>query len=88
VPASKDWTISASAAPAIWDSEDYDVKCALVYKAIRFLHSRGGDAAVELAFGDIDQVDAAWREDLEVFRHFLREQLREALASLERRGAA
>jgi hypothetical protein len=86
LPVSGGVTTTASTAPTI--PEGYEVKRTLFHKTIRFLHSRRGDVAVEEGLGDMDQVDAAWQEDLEAFRRFLRERVRTALASLEGRAAA
>ena len=56
--------------------------------AIRWLHERGGDAAVLEAFGDAEDVNRAWElEDLEDFKGYLRGRCRDALEAARRRVA-
>jgi phenylpropionate dioxygenase-like ring-hydroxylating dioxygenase large terminal subunit len=58
----------------------------LFLQAARWLHERGGDAAVVRAFGNPVPIDEAWERDLEGFKDFLRDRCREALEA--ERGAA
>jgi hypothetical protein len=61
-------------------------RAGLFLQAARWLHERGGDAAVVRAFGDPALIEEAWELDLEGFKEFLRSRCREALET--RRGAA
>lgn len=61
-------------------------RAGLFLQAAKWLHSKGGGAAVVRAFGNPVPIDAAWERDMEGFKDFLRERCREAL-ELER-GAA
>ncbi len=61
-------------------------RAGLFLQAARWLHAKGGNAAVVRAFGNPVPIDEAWERDLEGFRSFLRERCREALET--RRGAA
>jgi hypothetical protein len=78
--------LASLGAPAVRGDEspdpgdDYEQKRALFLEAIRFLHKQGGDDAVQLALGDMEMVDAVWREGLDAFREFLRARVRMALA--------
>ena len=47
-------------------------RAGLFLEAARWLHERGGDAAVVRAFGNPVPVDEAWELDLEGFKAFLR----------------
>lgn len=63
------------------DTEPYEEKRVLFLKAVRYVYERGGDAAVEAAFGDMEDMDALWREPVAVFREGLCERARAALRS-------
>jgi hypothetical protein len=57
----------------------YERKRAMFLRAVRYVDERGGNHAVEEAFGDADLVDAAWERPVEDFRMFLRSRARAAL---------
>ena len=61
-------------------------RAGLFLEAARWLHERGGDAAVVRAFGNPVPINEAWERDLEEFKDFLRDRCRDALET--RRGAA
>ena len=61
-------------------------RAGLFLQAARWLHERGGDAAVIRAFGDPVPVDEAWEFALEEFKDLLRDRCREALE--REKGAA
>jgi hypothetical protein len=67
-------------------SNGHRARAGLFLQAARFLHERGGDAAVIRAFGGAEAVNEAWELPFEDFKEFLRQRCREALAP--ERGAA
>ncbi len=69
-------------------SEGHRERAGLFLKATRWLHDRGGDAAVLAAFGDPQPVNEVWDSGVEEFKSFLRRRCREALKSGSGRGAA